>query len=106
MCRWMSTPSSVFAREAFLDEVAQALGFACNIFEGGTATAYQMEVSNRTDKGGMPFQIHGVVAAVDCGAGAAPRRGRRAVHAHRQAFPQPADPQPSAGNLIQAESPS
>lgn len=72
MCRWMSTPSSVFAREAFLDEVAQALGFACNIFEGGTATAYQMEVSNRTDKGGMPFQIHGVVAAVDCGAGAAP----------------------------------
>lgn len=43
----------------------RALGFACNIFEGGTATAYVVEVSKAS--GGMPFQIHRVVAAVDCG---------------------------------------
>ncbi len=124
--RAVSAPSSVFAREAFFDEVAQALGrdpvalrlellgegaapgkvaptvqmgdltldrgrlrrvirlaaekggwgrpvaagralgFACNIFEGGTATAYVVEVSKRAGTG-MPFQVHRVVAAVDCG---------------------------------------
>jgi isoquinoline 1-oxidoreductase beta subunit len=125
--RAVYAPSSVFAREAFLDEVAQALskdpvqfrlellgegaapgtvapavtmgdltldrerlrgvirlaaekagwgqplppgrarGFACNLFEGGTAAAYVVEVSKKAAKGGLPFQVHRVVAAVDCG---------------------------------------
>ena len=45
----------------------RALGFACNIFEGGSMTAYIVEVSKNPAKGGLPFHVHRVVAAVDCG---------------------------------------
>jgi len=125
--RAVFSPSSVFAREGFLDEIAEALGrdplelrlellgandpaispvvepggsridrrrlrrvletaakaagwgtpvpagrargIACNVFHTETYVAYVVEVSlpKEPRPGGLPFIVHRVVAAVDCG---------------------------------------
>jgi isoquinoline 1-oxidoreductase beta subunit len=125
--RAVFSPSSVFARECFVDEIAQtcgrdpaelrlellgendpsipesfeigedlvdrrrmrqvlrtvmkesgwgqappdgrAVGIACNVYHTGTYVAYVVEVSRRTGRAPheLPFVVHRVVCAVDCG---------------------------------------
>ena len=42
-------------------------GLACNVYDGETHVAYVVEVSADGGGGGLPFRVHRVVCALDCG---------------------------------------
>lgn len=59
----------------------RAMGMAANFYHTGTQIAYVVEVSkrSRTDTGQLPFVVHKVVCAVDCGLAINPNGVRQQV---------------------------